>query len=706
MFNRKMLLCCVSLLFFAAQSFLVAQQNPSSGNSALVTWDLSHLNLEGYYKHALLNGGPGVDPPPNSHFTELGLTYETVDPDECTSHLHSYANLFIGSPIDRNGMLFYPDGANRFAMMVVGGAAAEEYENDDCSQPLTGSWIGGGGRFSDFLKDNWNDMGQTGRHHFHKFMSGGGAYSGFCAGSSLMETAALNITNYNEVGLINANDWLFNRTGDQLVPYVGNLTAFQGVRSLGGGTLFENPNPPQGAEVIYYASGNALPESDDVPATPHLPDFQYVPLVWSWDNPNRADWGRMVVSGAHPELGSTSEAFALTAAMYSYALEGSGRIHIKENSLNNGATRSMNQDTGGDPQQTKIGDKQIHHFTLDPIGSGNRYLLVELEGALADQNEEVYDFRLYLNRDRPAFPSDHLYMGGGSLSNKTIYLENLPDLANGTWYVGVELFTTVELETNTWGEQRYVGRTEVLNGIAYDLTATWSNGPIHVCDELVENVTIASSVAQNTNTTISWTTECIDNSDTVKVELLTSGGALIRTLTTSVPANSGTFDWFANQSTGSYRIRVTANHDPNLFALSNSFTVVETPADPFIRVSSKGSLANGTLYIDDCKPGSTCTRVIYLTNTGDDYRMVGATVRDNPGHQSYTFLLSSPDQVIPFVPPFPAQMFMGLDGRRTAKLIVSFPYNYNGLPSIHTLELQGHNAELEYETINLCVNCR
>lgn len=671
------------LMLALTQSILVAQPSHPS-----VPWTLDHLNLEGYYKHVLLNGGPGVGVPPTSHFDALGLTYELVDTRNCESHRYVYRNLFIGSAMDKNGMLLYPDGTNRFALMVVGGAAAEKNIDDDCGNlPSQDDWKGGGGDFAQFLEWNFNPLNQSGQTIFNRFLEGGGAYSGFCAGSSIMCKNSLGITTYNDYGVDDAT-WRFNRTGDQLAAYLGNQTEINGINTVGGGMLPTFQGVPGGADILF--EGSSFTEEGR---------YQFGPMVWSWTKANTEGYGRMVVSGAHPEQAASG--FGLTAAMYSYALDGGGGVKIKSDALQNGETRTMDRDTEqNQPEYTKIGDKQIHHFTFQVNDSRDRFLLLELAGARHQVDGEVYDFRLYLNKNRPAFPSDHRYMGQGSLSDKTIYVENLSTLPGGTWHVGVELFTTVELETDLWGEVRYRGATEVLNGIAYELTATWSDQPLQVCEQSISNLAVAATLSQNTDTTITWDSQCLDNSARVTVDLLTATGAEVRTLATDVSAVNGRFIWNANQTPGNYRLRVRADHDAAVQAISAVFTI----QGPTIRVIGKGSMVRDTLYFDGCKPNVACKSTLILSNTRPEFSLVGATVVDAAGNPSKVFRMSSPEQSQPFVMPFPAQLYLSLGGNQSATL--NLYYNGGANAGAYYLELQSTKGRLEYQRIFLCVNCR
>jgi hypothetical protein len=81
---------------------------------------------------------------------------------------------------------------------------------------------------------------------------------------------------------------------------------------------------------------------------------------------------------------------------------------------------------------------------------------------------DSFQLNLYLARDTFAFRSTADYLDTTPGAHKTILV---PTPAPGCWYVGVELANTV----TTYGDScfLYSDSLHVLNGIAYDITATW-----------------------------------------------------------------------------------------------------------------------------------------------------------------------------------------------------------------------------------------
>jgi len=81
---------------------------------------------------------------------------------------------------------------------------------------------------------------------------------------------------------------------------------------------------------------------------------------------------------------------------------------------------------------------------------------------------DSFQLNLYLTRDTLAFRSTADYLDTTPGAHKTILV---PTPAPGCWYVGVECATTV----TTYGDScfLYNDSLHVLDGIAYDVTATW-----------------------------------------------------------------------------------------------------------------------------------------------------------------------------------------------------------------------------------------
>ncbi len=147
------------------------------------------------------------------------------------------------------------------------------------------------------------------------------------------------------------------------------------------------------------------------------------------------------------------------AAIFRYALDGNGDIKAK-GKLKNGEIRKMDKETEeNNPDFTKIGDKQYHHFNID-VSSDSKKLIVTLDG------KDGFNFNLYLKKGDFSFRSICDLADTSQGSDKSISINASP----GTWYIGVECASTVETQRTDWG-YKYSGKLEVLNGIDYSIKA-------------------------------------------------------------------------------------------------------------------------------------------------------------------------------------------------------------------------------------------
>ncbi|CAM2007867.1 hypothetical protein [Acanthopleuribacter pedis] len=503
---------------------------------------------EGFYKDVLINGGPGVSGVPQRHFVAmLGLEVETLSAAECSPQYETFQTHLIGCssvPLpdnvscnsDPNGRLLYPDGSPRFRLLVTGGAASEQYLDQDgdsagfpdalCHERDPDStWYHAGGRHHDYLRAIRNDQFQTGEQVIQQFVAAGGSFSGFCAGAFLAEDLKLNLfksfpfdDEFRQVTILPTSP---------LFDYMPTTLKKHYIRSAGGGyvTWDDEVTPP---EILAIGGG--------------------YDLIWA----SKADTqtGRVVVSGSHPEESRDPYIERLTAAMYTYALDGVGTPRVK-GALQNGITRYMDKGTHERiPDETKIGDKQYHHFSFEV--TNQRYLKLDVVG------EPGTDFHVYLRKGEPAFdsttPSFQKVVGPGA--QKTLVFDNL---SIGTWYVGVECVTTVTLNETT---NIYDDPHGVLNGIAYHVTATWSAQPIPVREFSAFNV--PASVTRTRELNCSWQATGFDPGALATVALVSDSGA-VTVLNNAYPLQEeNDFTFYPDQPAGRYFLRVTANQNPEI----------------------------------------------------------------------------------------------------------------------------------------------
>jgi hypothetical protein len=212
----------------------------------------------------------------------------------------------------------------------------------------------------------------------------------------------------------------------------------------------------------YARTDAEFPSETEILLRYDYPDGSMHGEVSSWAYKRTEQTGRGVVIGCHPEYYTEGEQLLLLEAMFLYALEGQGTIQTK-GALQNQTMRIMNKSTeDDDPDYTKIGDKQVHHFRCDiPLGTSN--LTVRLDG------DDAYHLNLFIHHGSYAFQNDHDEGDDFVGADKVL---QIPDPTPGTWYVGVECFSTVETTVNERGYE-YTGPTGVLNGVAYSIVAEW-----------------------------------------------------------------------------------------------------------------------------------------------------------------------------------------------------------------------------------------
>jgi len=223
---------------------------------------------------------------------------------------------------------------------------------------------------------------------------------------------------------------------------------------------------------VYHNNGNWL--SSDA-----LKEMKHVEVLASYDLPKHkvhegaAIWaykkdkkaGRIINIGSHPEGTTSGERLELTEACFRYALDGIGTPPVKAH-LKNRVIRNMDKRTSdNDPEHTRIGDQQYHHFDF-VVRDKPTDALIELKG------EKGFNFCLYLKKDAPAFrsKSDQAVTKPGS--TKSIKAKLTP----GRWFVGVECTTTVNATLDGCrGFFNYTGNTAVLNGAAYQIKISTDN---------------------------------------------------------------------------------------------------------------------------------------------------------------------------------------------------------------------------------------
>ncbi len=392
----------------------------------LLIFHVIYMQTPGFYKDLFMDGGvhltsrvtlPAAD--------SLGFSFEYL----ATESIYVQDSIIIANMDDSNGRLLYPDGSPRYRTLYTNGGQSTSHGNS---------------------------LGEEGRNRVRQFYNSGGSYTGSCAGAFIasmgyhhpnVHTAYYHLwpgwTEYT--GL---ND---TPTGQTILPNSPLLNYFDfggdlyidGVYHNGGGYAREDISWPFQTEVLLRYDYPSLPMHEKVSTWAYKPDDIK---------------GRIVVIMSHPESVTSGEQLHLMEAILHYAVDGIGAPQIK-GELVSGETRYMNQSTEDSiPAFTKIGDKQYHHFTFSVPEEANS-ITIELDG------EEGYDLFLYVTPDTFAFESNAQYMSNQSGSDQVL---EIPVTSPGTWYIGVECATTIMTAGHV-----YFGDQSVLNGVAYNITASW-----------------------------------------------------------------------------------------------------------------------------------------------------------------------------------------------------------------------------------------
>jgi len=385
---------------------------------------------EGYYKDLFMDGGveltsrtilPAAD--------ALNLDMEFI----ATEDLNRQIQMIIENTHDQNGFLLYPDNEPRFRMIYTNGGSATNHGTS---------------------------MGVEGRNRIRTFYNNGGSYSGSCAGAfiaSLSPNASGDYGPYYHIwpGRTEPTSLSKTYTG-HFIPEDSPLLDYF---DFGGDNYISS---------VYHNYGCFARENIDFPAgTEILLRYDYASHAMHekascWAYKDSKTTGRIVVIGSHPESATSGEKLQLMAVIYMYALDGTGEPQIK-GSLINGHPREMTKSTSDkDPDFTKIGDKQYHHFTVNIPEDAENF-----EISLAGNDD--YNLFLYLDKNHFAFEGEAQHEIKTAGTNK---LFTLPEISAGTWYVGVKCASTVNTELQSWGYQ-YSGQLEVLNGVPYTITASW-----------------------------------------------------------------------------------------------------------------------------------------------------------------------------------------------------------------------------------------
>lgn len=407
---------------------------------ALMPVTLSAQNNDGYYKDVYMDGGMSLSSRRDLPATRaLGLSLEVLRSAETKSRTVmdtlQQNRAFIGGEYDSNGWLLYPDGAPRFRMIFVNGGSG-----------------GGHGR----------SLTEAGRARIREYVKAGGSYVGNCAGAYV------------------ATIGTHKRIHDEYIGIYPGICTNAGLADTYVGITIPENSPAlkyfdfdgdRYIDSVYHNGGCYMDYADMIPGCEALFDYAYPPksmngnaAVWAWkENENT---GRVICCGPHPEGKTTGKALEMMASMVLYALDGNGAPRIK-GELANGGKRAMTAVTAdNNPDYTRIGDRQYHHFYVD-VPEGVDTVRISLEPVVG---YEEFDLHLMADSDDLAFCRNAKYKNVKNGVDKVLtVIRPRP----GRLYVSVFCDTTVETTLSPVYGTQYIGRLDVLNGVPYIIGVTY-----------------------------------------------------------------------------------------------------------------------------------------------------------------------------------------------------------------------------------------
>ncbi len=412
----------------------------------------AQTNSKGYYKDIFNDGGMHVTSRsdlPAVRYLDLSMesfTSAKGEDDEPLTTIDSIfqKQLFIGSDMDENGILLYPDGAPRFRVL----------------------YVNGGSSFS-----HGESLGEEGISHIRQFMANGGSYVGTCAGSALSSKGIWRDKYFQPQkhyfgiwpGAIRRTELAKSYTGmnipnnSPLLRYynMGNDLHIDSMRHNLGNHAYRKFDFPKGTEILATYETDTMNLKRAINGEPSI--WAYKPSATS---------GRAVMCGSHPEAITSGERLHVMSAMLRYALDGNGTPSVKA-TLKIGDSITINKSThDNQPALTKIGDKQYHHFKFF-VPTKTEKITITLSSLPGYSN---YDLYLFARKGNLAFK------GESDVQEMSFGIDKKIDIirpASGNWYISVFCDTTVDTIQTKYGTQ-YTGRLDVLNGVPYAIKVEYS----------------------------------------------------------------------------------------------------------------------------------------------------------------------------------------------------------------------------------------
>ena len=404
----------------------------------------------GFYKDVFMDSGIGLTSRRQLYAARhLGLSIEyfasasnskLTERDTLLQH-----SIFCGDENDTNGWLLYPDGAPRFRVIYVNGGSANKHARS---------------------------LGNSGAERIREYVANGGSYVGTCAGAFFASAGAID----------NAKKRYFTDLYLKLWPSYAHRTSLK--KSQPALQLEKNSPLTKyfdfGKELcvadVYHNGGcyahvdssRPLPYGTEILARYIFNNTDKVTIdneisIWAYKASERS--GRTILCGSHPEKVGEGERLELMASMLLYAMEGNPAPRIK-GTLSQGEVREMNKRSEDfDPDHTRIGDRQYHHFAVD-VPKKCKQLIINLDGY---EDAKKFDLTLCAKRGEPAFHDNTLLKSVASGCKKSLTIDRPK---SGRWFVSVFCETTVETSAGKYGTS-YRGHIAVLNGVPYKISVEY-----------------------------------------------------------------------------------------------------------------------------------------------------------------------------------------------------------------------------------------
>ena len=388
-----------------------------------------------FYKDVFLDAGVALTSRRSLAASEyLGLSLEGIcfsswDPNSKDAALQNA--IVSGDMNDFNGRLLFPDGQPRFKLLFVNGGLSY---------------------------DHGESLGEKGLEIMRSFVNNGGCYVGTCAGAFFAANGFNGKKDYpyylsiwpgmmRYTYLKNTQTGMFIESNSPLLNYY----------DFGADHHVDSIRHNEGGYPVDFPLFTEILARYDYPQQGSI---HRKPSIWAYKRSPQS--GRIVMEGSHPEEVLDGERRDLTASMMLYAMDGVGTVSLK-GCLINGRVRKMDKKTeDNDPDFTRIGDLQTHHFaTYIPSGAKNIRVKVTNSGGC--------EFALMLNQGSYAFSDNAEFCSTNTEATQHL---SFPSLKEGYWFIGVKCLTTVTVEETEYG-QTYSGHTEVLNGIPYNVSISW-----------------------------------------------------------------------------------------------------------------------------------------------------------------------------------------------------------------------------------------